>query len=50
MALVQRDPDLRVLLGAADAGTVAAAWVDDQVGRRFGSTVTPFGGMMRSSA
>ena len=31
MAFVQRDPDLRVVLGAADAGAVAAAWIDDQV-------------------
>ena len=50
MSGAQRDADLRVVLEAADAGAVAAARIDDDVGRLRASTVTPSGGMMRTSA
>ena len=43
MALAQRDAYLRVVLEAADAGTVAGARVDDHVGTPLGIDVTPFG-------
>jgi hypothetical protein len=50
VACAQRHADLRIVLEATDAGTVAAARVDDHVRAAIGSTVTPLGGTMRSSA
>jgi hypothetical protein len=49
MACLKGDADLALCLEAANAGTVAGAWIDDDEGPLLASICTPFGGVTRAN-